>query len=497
MTPEAYLPILMKRLSERFPEVKLSRRYVDGDAPLPEMGKNLLESWVAFQKKARTNYGGRTCQSLVGRIRPVGVRVTDPVAADVARRYWRDNRLGTVFEEAIWNAIATGYGYVLTQVVDGRPVPTSERPEQMITIPDPLQPWRAIAALKAWRDTVTEVDYATVWVPGIEHRFSRSAKNENGMLRKLDNNGWESISFTEFEGGVPVHAFENEHRVAEVTPHRDVIDRINTKKLQRLATEAMQAWRQRVLEGDLPDEDDDGNAIDYSKTFEAAPGAIWDLPAGVTIKELSDGSAGIMAMLKGEENDVREYCGVTGTPMSAFMSDSQNQSAEGAMNAKEGEIAKAEKRISLFRPSMEGAILDALRVYGVDTSDTIEVEFAPPAYVSWNEKAQASSQANGTLSRRWIARNIWGLSEDDYREMETDLATERLELLTLAGGDGAGGQDISAMGTAFDSLGKAIRAGVSPDDAAGRLGLDGLQFTGATPVALRLPEREAQGMEER
>ena len=498
MTPEEYLPILMKRLNKRLPEVKLSRRYVNGDAPLPEMGDNLRESWVAFQKKARTNYGGRTCQSLVGRIRPVGIRITNESAADVARRYWRDNRLGLVFEDAIWNAIATGYGYVLTQTVDGRPVPTSERPEQMITIADPLQPWRAIAALKAWRDPVNGIDYATVWVPGLEQRFSRPSKDQYKRLRSLQEHGWESLSITEIDGGVPVHVLENEHREAEVTAHRDVIDRINTKKLQRLATEAMQAWRQRVIEGDLPAEDLDGNTIDYSTTFEAAPGAIWELPPGVTVKELSDGSAGIMAMLKGEENDVREYCGVTGTPMSAFMSDSQNQSAEGAMNAKEGEIAKAEKRISLFRPAMEGAIVDALREYGVDTSDTVEIDFAPPAYVSWNEKAQASSQASGTLSRRWIARNIWGMSEDQFREMETDLAAERLEVLTLATGESEKpGQDQAAMNQTFDALGKAVRSGVSPESAAQKLGLEDIEFTGATPVALRLPEREALGMEER
>lgn len=439
MTPEEYLPILLTALGKRSPEVKLSRKYVNGDAPLPEMGENLRESWEAFQKKARTNFGGRTCQSLSGRIRPVGVRIGDDIVADVARRYWRDNRLGTVFANSSWDALATGFGYILTQVVDGRPVPTAERPEQMITIPDPLQPWRAQAAVKAWRDSIKGVDYATVWVPGQEQRFRRDAKNDFGSFKRLSADGWEPAGDSvDIDGGVPVQVLQNEHGVAEVTPHRDVIDRINTKKLQRLATEAMQAWRQRVIEGDLPDEDTDGNAIDYSSTFEAAPGAIWELPDGVKINELSDGSAGILAMLKGEEADVREYCGVTGTPMSAFMSDSQNQSAEGAMNAKEGEIAKAEKRIELFRPAMEGAIIDALRVYGADTSESVEVQFAPPAYVSWNEKAQASSQAKDTLSRRWIARNIWGMSEDEYREMETDIAAEQLAVLSLTGGQDGG-----------------------------------------------------------
>lgn len=48
-----------------------------------------------------------------------------------------------------------------------------------------------------------------------------------------------------------------------------------------------------------------------------------------------------------------------------------------------------------------------------------------------------------------------------------------------------------------DALGVLIRAGVSPDDAARRVGLDGIDFTGAVPVSLRLPEQDARVVEER
>jgi hypothetical protein len=41
------------------------------------------------------------------------------------------------------------------------------------------------------------------------------------------------------------------------------------------------------------------------------------------------------------------------------------------------------------------------------------------------------------------------------------------------------------MKATFDALGVAIRAGVEPADAARRLGLDGISFTGAMPVSLR------------
>lgn len=439
MTPQEYLPILLTALGERLPEVKLSRRYADGDAPLPEMGSNLRESWKAFQRKARTNLGGRTCESLAGRIIPLGVRVGDNsgAAADYARRYFRDNRLGLVFGDAIWDALVTGYGYVLTQDVDGRPVPTHERPEQMITIPDPLQPWRSLAAVKAWRDKIKGVDYATVWVPGLEQRFVRDSKSSFGSFRSLNADGWSAVGETlEFEGGVPVQVLENDHGVGEVTPHRDIIDRINLGKLQRLVTVAMQAYKQRVVEG-LPEPDEE-DPVDYGKVFDPAPGAIWDLPEGAKLTELSDGAAGIQAMLQGEVADVREYCGVTGTPMSNFLSDAQNQSAEGAMNAKEAEISKAQKRIELFRPAFEGAILDGLRVMGVDAGETIEVEFAPTAFVSFGERAAAANLAKSAgMPTRWIARNIWGQSADQVREIETDIAFEQLTLFGAANGDAA------------------------------------------------------------
>ncbi|MDR2372921.1 MAG: hypothetical protein LBD77_02205 [Bifidobacteriaceae bacterium] len=52
------------------------------------------------------------------------------------------------------------------------------------------------------------------------------------------------------------------------------------------------------------------------------------------------------------------------------------------------------------------------------------------------------------------------------------------------------------MKAQFDALGVAVRAGVDPADAARRLGLSGIEFTGAVPVALRLPEKQAASLEE-
>lgn len=52
------------------------------------------------------------------------------------------------------------------------------------------------------------------------------------------------------------------------------------------------------------------------------------------------------------------------------------------------------------------------------------------------------------------------------------------------------------MKAKFDALGMAVRAGVDPDDAAAKLGLDGIEFTGAVPVSLRMPEADARQLED-
>ena len=52
------------------------------------------------------------------------------------------------------------------------------------------------------------------------------------------------------------------------------------------------------------------------------------------------------------------------------------------------------------------------------------------------------------------------------------------------------------MKARFDALGVAIRAGVDPQDAANRVGMPGITFTGAVPVSLRVPESAASKLED-
>lgn len=433
-TPEEWLPVLTKKLDARQARIALLRRYANGDARLPEMGQNLKASWEAFQKKARTDMAGTLCASMSGRIVPRAVTVgstSQNEAVSAARVVWRNNRLDVVFADAIWNALAVSIGYLMLGTRDGRPIITSEEPEQVITMPDSAQPWRAQAALKAWRDTDTGADYAIVLANGVKQWFSRSSKTQAGSLRGSAHGDWEPTGrIEEYVGELPVFAIENARGVAEFEPHIDVIDRINLGKLQRLVMTAVQAFKQRMIEGSLPPQDDDGNDIDYGKIFDAAPGAIWELPDGVKITEL--GADDIRPLLEGEKTDLRDFAMVTRTPIDVFIPD--NQSATGAENTQKGEIQKAKDRIARFGAPMEASILGALRVLGIDTDDTVHIQFEKPEHVGLGEKMTAAAQAKAAgKSRRWIDQHIMGMTPEEIAQEEADLADEMLRTFELTG----------------------------------------------------------------
>ena len=78
--------------------------------------------------------------------------------------------------------------------------------------------------------------------------------------------------------------------------------------------------------------------------------------------------------------------------------------------------------------------------------------------------------------------------------MDAILAAARETEITT---EPAAASDAVALKEKFDALGVAVRAGVDPADAARRLGLDGIEFTGAVPASLRMPADEASTLEEK
>lgn len=441
-TPEQWLPVLAKRLDNDSPRVKLLRSYQDGNAPLPEGRENVRESWKRFQRDARTNWGQLILEAVTDRIVPKGITVGGDSQSEIAvqaNRIWRDNRMDSVFQTWLRDGMAFRRSFLTCWTGDDRrAVITADSPESMYAATDPLQPWRVRAALRVWRDPDEGMDFGLVWSENAWQRFFRPSMftNEDGstVLTTMVQGKWYPDG-DPIETGQepPVVVYNNPGGVGEYEPHLDLINRINKSALEILSIVAMLAFRQRALkrvkEGEpLPQTDESGNAIDWAKRLEYAPGALWDLPPGIDVWESQ--STDIGPLLAGMKDHVRQLSAVTRTPLPMLMPDNANTSAAGAIAAEAGYITRCGTRLTESRIGAEAILLKALRVEGADVGEeSVSVEFENVEMVSLAEKYQAASQAVGVQSRKSIQRQILGWGPEEIRQDEVDAAGEALRAL--------------------------------------------------------------------
>lgn len=243
--------------------------------------------------------------------------------------------------------------------------------------------------------------------------------------------GWETDGLNSGPTGldiVPIVEFVNRDGIGEFANHTDLIDRINWITLQRLLIVGMQAFRQRALEdgskeGDaMPDTDEDGEPIDWNKEFVAGPDALWVLPPGVTIWESQPGD--VQQILTAAKEDIRQFAAVTHTPMSEFVPDGENQTAEGAALAREGTVKASEDRMERFTSSWDDIGSCALQIDGVDGQ--VRTQWMPAATPSMSERYDALSKAGDDVDWRTKMEDILGYPADRVDEMEARRVSDAL-----------------------------------------------------------------------
>lgn len=455
-TPEDWLGLLTRRMDLRRLTVLMLKSFVDGNAPLPEMTADTRESWAAFQRRARTNWGELICDSVVDRLVPNGISVGDDAKderAKKAQKLWRENRMTSVFKSWMRYGMIYGQSYLTvwrpanSTVNNGLPIITADSPETMDVITDPLQHWKPKAALKVWRDIEGGVDYAMLWSqdnPPVLFRRESYIRVETRIipskwLVNLAEGAWERVNnaayTTEFAGQpIPVVVYNNPGGHGDFETHIDLINRINLGILQRLVITAMQAFRQRIIEGGLlPERDADGNLIDYTKTFAPAPGALWNLPKDLTLKETQQ--VDIQPILLGSKEDIRQLAAVTRTPLPMLMPDNANISAEGAQATENGHIFRCADRLSEGKLGIEAAMTMALQVAGekFDDEEYVEVNFEEVDRVTFAEKYTAALAAHNA-GESWpsICRNVLGYSPEQIEQDRSDRIQESLLAASMA-----------------------------------------------------------------
>ncbi|MET1020037.1 MAG: phage portal protein [Microterricola sp.] len=429
--------------------------YHDGNPPLPSGAEASKGAFNDFQKKARTNFAELIVGAVRERLAVRSIRTavdTDGNGDDVAWGIYVENNLDIELSDVLENMLALGDGYTITGLDPEDPervIITGEDPRQVVTIHNPVRQSEVRAAVKIFHDADEQKDYAFLYLAG----GTRQAADEEGFplfdeagrrvmedfnarryVASRDRKARaRALTFSagsfdwddDFGGAegeelghkvVPVVRFRNRRGIGEFEPHIDLLDRINHTILQRMVIAAYQAFKQRALQvddEDMPDEDEDGNAIDYDDLLTADPGSFIKIPKNATIWE--SGQADMQGILSSIKDDVQHLAAVTRTPMSVVSPDAVNQSAEGAALIKEGQVFKTEDKQKRAAAALRLMFHIAFLCLG-DTEradkQKIIIDWAPAERHSLQQKYDAASKAPASIPSETIMTEILQFSPE-------------------------------------------------------------------------------------
>jgi hypothetical protein len=163
------------------------------------------------------------------------------------------------------------------------------------------------------------------------------------------------------------------------------------------------------------------------------------------------------------------------------------------------------ERPAIMRLAAKMLTIDAA-VFGTPglSTDPVTVTFGPgvqdsPLALAQTIQALDVARAISTITKVRALHTEW-TEEDIEAEVVRITMEQGMEPLTspdiLPPGDMDGdASDPAAVREQAEAMGMMIRAGVESSDAADKVGLGGLAFTGAVPTSLRLPEADAAQLE--
>lgn len=447
-----YLARLFKQLQDQQKRCEEMQRRYEGNSPLPQISDNQRDAVKWFVKKSRTNFERLIVGAVLSRLWVAGIRTavdSDEGGDADAFTTWKRARMKLVTLDALKMMLAMGRSYMIVgKDAEGDALVTAEDPRQITAITDPANPYKVLAALKLFHDSLNDLDVAYLYLPGrrlVAHRQQRSKRLLPATRFSAEAWQWDAESLD--GGAIPelqqrtvngvnlpamvcVIPFENEDGMAEFEPYLDVIDRINQQILQRMTIATVQAFKQRAFKGLPVSDPKTGERIDWDSIFVADPGAIWNVPASVEIWE--SGVVDLQPILLAIRDDIKDLAATSGTPLYTVTPDAAQGSAEGASLQREQITFKVRSRQDRTEPAHELAAELLFRMSGDDRRGqprSAEIMWGRIDLPSMAERANAIAQTKGVMSRYSQLIEIWGMTPEqadrNMSELTSDMITDQ------------------------------------------------------------------------
>ena len=231
-------------------------------------------------------------------------------------------------------------------------------------------------------------------------------------------------------GGLPIVKMTTPNGKGQFESSLKTLKSIDQQRFQRLCIQEMQAFKQRWVQGDMPEyyQKNDpavkanrakaGDKIDYSELFEMGPAALWLLPADAKIGESS--ITDITPIVTAASSDIKHLAGSTGTPLSILSPDTAG-SAEGAKLTTRMLRLKVRDMNMRANDAFVLLLKMALTASGSNASEErFETTWEPIDLPTELEMAEAASQVKGVIPLKTIARRFLHMTETEIAEMIQD-----------------------------------------------------------------------------
>jgi hypothetical protein len=465
----------------------------------------------------------KTCDVLSRQLVPNGFTGISPAAADTLNAVFESNRVRLIEQNLIRSAVKHGVSFAFVSRGD------AGEPDPLITVRSALEATAELDARTGRVRFALEVlsgDQMLLYVPGKALTVDRDSVERRWVVTEEEVTADGEVLCTPYVHGVDLERPFGRSRITRPVMHlTDIAVRILLR--QEVGAEFFNAPQRYML----------GAKMDMFKDEEGNPIPAWEalIGAAVVVPDLdSDDPA---------YNDLDPQLNRVEVGQFAQMSmqpNSDHMKTVAMMFAGESDIPVNQLGLILDNPPsadsivvMDAALANTARQERVGMGVSRE-NLARNVLVAL-EGPRAGELAAAGVSARWlkteserqgasmeISQQVTagilppdsevvlerlGYTEGEIIRIKADQRRARGSLLAASIVDSAQSrtpadatnQDKAAADTLkakFEALGIAVRSGVDPDEAARRLGLDGIKFTGAVPVSLRLPETEASGLEQ-
>lgn len=458
-TDDWYAVRLCDQLGAGLPRMHKLQSYRDGDALLPlELTAGERPSYVRFLKRCRLHVVETLRDARTNRQKVIGFRTAAPgdESGDVeAWKNWRRSAMQVQSRRFFNDTADFGSAYSITLGGDdGSAYWQVRNGWDTTTVQDAHRPWLTEAGLTVGYDPINQVEVLTLFRPGYRRMAYR--RTTVPTLPK-DGTTWYGTTdwtwatdplYTRWTAKNTMVMNQTIDGMGVYEKHLDTVDRINEITLNAVSLIVQQAYRQRWVEGKMPEKypeghDLAGQKIDYDKLFAAGPAALWFL-GDAKLHELS--STDVRPVYEGRKHEIEALASLTSTPQYVFQGDSANQSGNSADLAREQvvfAVGAMNDTASLALGQMQSLQFeysgDLLRADATE----IEVMWGKTNPSTLAQRSTAAKDAKqGGATQRWIDENAFEMTPAERHLAEQDRVTEAFTL-AIAGGAGVAADDAS------------------------------------------------------